>query len=77
MNKYLLKERFSFYFKTSGIDSNEAFDYHCKAVSHLIDYARTIGLEIDECEPTDCTCFRVEGEKKIEVEGWKDGTNDE
>ena len=67
MNNYLLTERLEFMFKTNGIDSTEAFEKHCQALSQLIDYGRSIGLEVNEWEPTDCTCYRIEGNDGREV----------
>ena len=73
MNNYLLTERLEFMFKTNGIDSKEAFEKHCQALSQLIDYGRSIGLEVNECQATDCTCYRIEGDdgREVEVHGWK------
>ena len=78
MKNYLFHERLEFYLKTDGINSTEAFDKHCKAISKLIDYARTVGLEINESMATDCTCWRIEGDSdtEVEVHGWKDATED-
>lgn len=78
MNKYLFHERLEFYLKADGINSTEAFEEHCKAISKLIDYARTVGLEINECMATDCTCWRIEKDgTETEVGGWITGEADE
>jgi hypothetical protein len=78
MNNYLFHERLEFYLKAEGINSTEAFEAHCKAISQLIDYARTIGLEINEYQQTDCTCWRVEENgEETEVSGWITGEMDE
>lgn len=77
MNNYLFHERLEFYFKAKGINSTEAFEEHCEAVSKLIDYARTIGLEINELQATDCTCWRIEDNgSETEVDGWKNAVPD-
>lgn len=77
MNKYLFHERLEFYLKADGKNSSEAFEEHCEAISKLIDYARTVGLEINEVMATDCTCWRIEDNgAEVEVEGWKNGEED-
>lgn len=77
-NKYLFAERLEFYFKARGKNSTEAFVHHADAIGKLIDYARTIGLEINECMADECLCWREEADgSETEVSGWKDDSEDE
>lgn len=78
MNKYLFSERLEFYFNAEGNNSTEAFVHHADAIGRLIDYARTIGLEVNELAATDCTCWRQEADDtETEVSGWITGEEDE